>query len=372
LNCQYFGKCGACIAYEGGYEHQLALKVELNRDRFKTFYQGDISVFKSPQSNYRSRSEFKIWHKEGEIHYAMNSIDKKGVLLIDECPQVSKPIFDLMPKLLKAIKENSIEFKLFGADFLSSTNGEIVASLLYHRKLDSSWSEVATKIASELNIYIIGRSRKQKVVIGQDYVTEQLNISGREFKFNYIENSFTQPNSKVNEQMIGWATKDLLYRDSDLLELYCGAGNFTIPFAKEFKRVLATEISKSSISAAKTNMSLNGVDNIAFVRMGVEEFIQALDGVREFRRMKDIDIASYDIKTIFVDPPRSGMDEATCSFASRYDSILYISCNPETLARDLELLCKTHFVVDMAVFDQFAYTHHVEMGVKLVKKESVS
>jgi len=154
----------------------------------------------------------------------------------------------------------------------------------------------------------------------------------------------------------------------DLLELYCGAGNFTIPFAKIFNKVLATEISKSSINAAKTNMQLNSVENIEFVRMSVEEFVQALDGVREFRRMKDIDISSYNIKSIFVDPPRSGMDEESCRFASRHEHILYISCSPETLVRDLEILTLTHDIVDMAIFDQFPYTHHVEMGVKLIQK----
>jgi len=62
------------------------------------------------------------------------------------------------------------------------------------------------------------------------------------------------------------------------------------------------------------------------------------------------------------------MDKASCEFSSRHEHILYISCNPETLVRDLELLSKTHEVVDMAIFDQFPYTHHVEMGVKLIKK----
>ncbi|OHE03269.1 MAG: tRNA (uridine(54)-C5)-methyltransferase TrmA, partial [Sulfurimonas sp. RIFCSPLOWO2_12_FULL_36_74] len=309
MNCKYFGKCGACVVYDGGYEYQLSLKVELNKDRFRPFYGGNISVFKSPDSNYRSRSEFKIWHMDDEIHYAMNNIDKNGVVLIDECPQVSRPIYVLMPKLLKAIKDNNIDFKLFGVDFLSSNSKEIVVSLLYHRSLDAAWKEIATKIAAELEIYIIGRSRGQKVVAGQDYITEILKINGSEFRFNYIENSFTQPNSKVNEQMISWALENLSDTDSDLLELYCGAGNFTIPFAKEFRKVLATEISKSSINAAKTNMGLNSVENIEFVRMSVEEFVQALDGVREFNRMKDIDISSYGINTIFVDPPRSGMDE---------------------------------------------------------------
>jgi len=368
MNCKYFGECGACVVYEDGYEAQLNKKLEINRDRFKDFYAGDISVFKSPQQNYRSRSEFKIWHDGDVMRYAMNHVDKKGVVFIKECPQVNLHISELMPKLLSEVSAKKIGFKLFGTDFLSSSSGEIVVSLLYHRKLDDEWREVATTVASELGIYIIGRSRKQKVIIGQDYITESLNINGEVYKFNHIENSFTQPNPRVNEQMIEWALKNSLNNHSDLLELYCGAGNFTIPFAKKFNKVLATEVSKSSINAAKTNMKLNNVDNIEFVRMSVEEFTGALDGVREFRRMKHIEINSYNIKTIFVDPPRSGMDNDSCEFSARYSNIIYISCNPETLVRDLKILTKTHEIKEMALFDQFPYTHHVEMGVKLVKK----
>ena len=368
MDCKYFGECGACRVYENGYEAQLNEKKELNQKRFEPFYDGEISVFKSPDSHYRSRSEFKIWHLDDEIHYGMNHIEGKGVVLVDECPQVNEHILALMPKLLRAIKEKSIDFKLFGADFLSSSSGEIVVSLIYHRKLDEEWQVKATEIATDLGIYIIGRSRKQKVVIGQDYITEMLNIDGDIYKFHHIENSFTQPNAKVNEQMIAWAMKHFVSATGDLLELYCGAGNFTIPFAKIFDKVLATEVSKSSINAAKANMKLNSVENIEFVRMSVEEFVQALDGVREFRRMKDVDVDTYNITSIFVDPPRSGMDEDSCKFASRHKHILYISCNPETLVRDLDILTLTHDVVDMALFDQFPYTHHVEMGVKLIQK----
>ncbi|MFT7002673.1 MAG: tRNA (uracil-5-)-methyltransferase [Sulfurimonas sp.] len=368
MDCKYFGECGACRVYENGYEGQLNEKLELNRDRFLSFYKKDISVFKSPDSHYRSRSEFKIWHIEDEIHYGMNHLKDKSVVLVDDCPQVNKFIHALMPKLLVAIKEKEIGFKLFGADFLSSNTGEIVVSLIYHRKLDVHWQEKATEIAKELGIYIIGRSRKQKIIVGQDYITESLSIDEQVYKFKYIENSFTQPNLKVNEKMISWALKSLSDCEGDLLELYCGAGNFTIAFAKKFNKVLATEISKPSINAAKENMLLNDVENIEFIRMSVEEFVQALDGEKEFNRMKEIDIDSYNINTIFVDPPRSGMDESSCRFTTRYDNILYISCNPETLVRDLEILGETHDVIDMALFDQFPYTHHVEMGVKLLKR----
>jgi len=368
VDCQHFGECGACRVYEHGYEAQLADKVSVNQIKFKEYFSGDIAVFASPNAHYRSRSEFKIWHDGDDLHYAMNSVDKNGVVFVKECPQVNTFIADLMPKLLQKIAEKEIGFKLFGADFLSSSSGEIVVSLLYHRRLDEEWQSVAKEIATALNIYIIGRSRKQKVIIGQDYITETLNINNEKYIFNYIENSFTQPNPRVNEQMVSWGTSHLNEAEHDLLELYCGAGNFTIPFSKKFNKVLATEISKSSINAAKANMLLNSVENIEFVRMSVEEFVGALDGVREYRRMKHIDINGYNINTIFVDPPRAGMDEESCLFTARYEHILYISCNPDTLLRDLEILTRTHEVVDMALFDQFPYTHHVEMGVKLIKK----
>jgi len=367
MQCKYFSECGACVIYEGGYEAQLKYKFDLNKQRFAHLYSGDIEVFKSLDSHYRARSEFRIWHKDGEIFYAMNKKNKKETLLIDECPQVNTHIAKLMPQLLNKIKEYKIEFKLFGVDFLSSSSGDIVVSLLYHRQLDESWLEDAKKVAQDLNIFIIGRARKQKLVIGQDYIIEELNIAGKKYKFKHIENSFTQPNPRVNEKMIEWALKNSNSSDSDMLELYCGAGNFTIPFASKYRKILATEISKSSINAAKENMALNGVENIEFVRMSAEEFTQALDGVREFKRMAHIDINSYNIETIFVDPPRAGMDEESCKFTARYKNILYISCNPETLLRDLEILTKTHKVVSMAMFDQFPYTYHIEMGVKLVK-----
>ena len=370
MECKYFGECGACVVFDKGYEGQLEDKIALNKERFSKFFDKNISIFRSLDTHYRSRSEFKLWHDGDEIHYAMNNATKDGVVFVEECPQVNEHIASLMPKLLVEIQKHAIGFKLFGVDFLSSSSAEIVISMLYHRRLDAEWEAKAKLISEALGIYIIGRSRKQKVVIGQDYITETLTIKENEYKFHHIENSFTQPNARVNEQMVTWAMEQFYDASGDLLELYCGAGNFTIPFAKIFNKILATEISKSSINAAKVNMQLNCVENIEFLRMDVEDFVGALDGVREYRRMKDVDIESYKIKSIFVDPPRSGMDERSCLFASRYEHIVYISCNPETLVRDLEILCKTHDIIQMAIFDQFPYTHHVEMGVKLLKKGS--
>ena len=368
MECKHFGECGACKLYDGGYETQLHHKLELNQKRFEQYYNDDIEYFTSPTQNYRYRSEFKIWHVDDEIFYAMNHAEHKGVVLIEECPQVSLHISKLMPRLLEAIKKYNLGYKLFGADFLSATSGDMVVSLLYHRQLDEAWQSAAQTMANELGISIIGRARKQKVIRGKDYVTEALQVRNKIYSFHYIENSFTQPNSRVNEKMITWALDAFASATGDLLELYCGAGNFTIPFASHFEKVLATEISKSSINAAKENMKLNDVANIEFIRMSVEEFVDALAGVRKFNRMKHVDMNTYNISSVFVDPPRAGMDEFSCHFIQRYDTIVYISCNPETLYRDLAILTQTHKVEKMALFDQFPYTHHVEMGVKLIKR----
>lgn len=107
MECKHFGECGACKVYENGYEGQLESKLKINKDRFEKFYTDNIKVFRSPTQNYRSRSEFKIWHVEDEIHYAMNHLEHKGVVLIEECPQVSVHIQELMPKLLDKIKKKT-------------------------------------------------------------------------------------------------------------------------------------------------------------------------------------------------------------------------------------------------------------------------
>ncbi len=367
MNCIYFGECGSCNNYIDDYKTQLNKKIKQNKEHFKQFYIKKIDIFSSQISRYRARAEFKIWHEKDEIFYAMHTLNHKGFVTIQECPQVSSHVYELMPKLLKLIKQYNIKTKLFSADFLSSSNADIVVSLLYHKKLDTLWERVAQKIAQELHINIIGRSKKQKIVIGRDYINETLHVQNKIYHFIQFENSFTQPNIKVNEKMIGWILQHAKDLNGDLLELYCGAGNFTIPLADIFDKILATEISKASINAAKENMRLNHVTNIEFLRMSSQELVQALDNVRVFRRMKDIDINNYNIKTVFIDPPRAGLDEQTCRFISRYDNILYISCNPTTLKRDLEILSKTYEVKQMALFDQFAYTTHVEMGAVLIK-----
>jgi tRNA (uracil-5-)-methyltransferase len=167
--------------------------------------------------------------------------------------------------------------------------------------------------------------------------------------------------------MLTWASDCLKHSHHDLVELYCGNGNFTAVLAQHFDKVLATEISKVSVNSANYNFDLNKVDNVTIARLSSEEFTQALNRERAFRRLANVDLDSFNFSTIFVDPPRAGLDGGTEKLVTEMDSILYISCNPETLAENLKQITKTHRVIRAALFDQFPWTHHIESGVYLEK-----
>jgi len=374
MQCNYFGICGSCTLGGKTYDEQLTYKVDIEKERFQELYTNKIDIIKSDDGRFRNRAEFRVWksfdkNNNFTLQYAMNDINKKA-LIIDSCTIVNQSISDTMPKLLNEIKEQDIlNFKLFTCEFLTSTTNDILVTLIYHKKLDEEWSNQAKQIEEKLNIKIIGRSRKQKVVLSSDMIDEQLTIANNTFNIKYQEGGFTQPNQKVNIQMIEWVLNNIEAKD-DLCELYCGGGNFTLPLSKVFNKVLATEISKTSIRSAKLNCKLNCIDNIKFIRMSSEEFVEARNGIRTFRRMEqeNVSLKDYDFSTIFVDPPRAGLDDTTRKLSSQFDTIIYISCNPETLKRDLDELTKTHNIKNFAFFDQFAYSNHIESGVILDKK----
>lgn len=352
------------------YTSQLAEKAESVRNQFQAFNPPELELFSSPVSHYRQRAEFRIWHEGDDLFYAMFSPgDKRNPIRIDSCPMVSERIENTMFALLDCLKADlTLSRRLFQVDFLSTLSGELLVTLLYHRPLQQDWIDAATPLQQALDIKLIGRSRKQKEVLDRDWVLEQLPVGDRTLSYQQVENSFTQPNAAINVKMLAWARDVTARCEGDLLELYCGNGNFSLALSDRFERVLATEIAKVSVNSAHYNLDLNGINNVTIARLSSEEFTQAMNKVRPFRRLKGIELDSYKFSTVLVDPPRSGMDEGTRELVSQYDTILYISCNPETLARDLESLNVSHKIERMALFDQFPYTHHKECGVLLRRR----
>lgn len=355
------------------YQQQLDAKVARISAQFAKYNPPALQVFASPEHNYRMRAEFRIWHIEDDLFYAMfeRSEDKqKKVIRVDEFPIADRSINLLMPKLLAALKADPVlSARLFEVHFLATLSGEMLVSLLYHRKLESDWEPAAQALSKALNIKLIGRSRGQKFVLSDEYVVEQLQVFERTYTYKQIESSFTQPNAQVCQKMLEWACTVAEHSEQDLLELYCGNGNFTLPLSTRFRRVLATELAKSSVYAAQWNIEQNQIENIQVARLSAEEFTQAYNGEREFRRLQEanIDLASYDFDTVFVDPPRAGIDDDTLKLLQRFKRIIYISCNPDTLHDNLKTLCQSHKVTKFALFDQFPYTHHVESAVLLEK-----
>ena len=368
------------------YDQLLTEKSQRISQLLAPFKPPAAEIFSSPEKHFRMRAEFRIWHdrQDAENHcfYVMFEPDAPSVpVRVDDYPIGSEFITQLMPKLLTQINQcDTLKHKLFQLEFLSTTNGEVLVSLIYHRQLDELWVTEAEKLEQQFNILVIGRARKQRLVISRDYVTETLSIvtgtlpiakkarqnHSQVFSYQQQENSFTQPNAAINCKMIEWVLLHLTHHThQDLLELYCGNGNFTIPLSQKFRQVLATEISKSSIRLAQQNCLLNQVDNIEFIRLSSDETASALNHEREFRRLKHIDIDSYDFSTVLVDPPRAGLDDATIELVANFDTIIYISCNPTTLADNLNTLSKTHSIQHFALFDQFPYTDHCECAMIL-------
>jgi len=354
------------------YDQQLEEKVVTLEERFQGLEHPPLETYPSAPLNYRMRAEFKVWQQEGRADYAMyRQGEHRQAYIIDTFPPGSTTIAELMPPLLEQINACDIlRQRLFSVEFLTTLSGEAVITLLYHRPLDAIWEERANTLSQHLKTDIIGRSRKQKVVIGRDYVMEQLQVAGRTYTYQQKETGFTQPNARVNEKMLDWARQHSTDFGGDLLELYCGNGNFTAVLAQNFQRVLATEIAKISVNSATYNFEINNIDNIEIVRLSSEEITQALNEVRPFRRLRHIDLKTYQFSTVFVDPPRAGLDDDTLELLRRFDNIIYISCNPQTLHDNLVALDSSHRIEHFAAFDQFPYTHHLEAGAVLKKRLS--
>jgi tRNA (uracil-5-)-methyltransferase len=355
------------------YDAQLEEKRIKLEKIFADFDTPNLEVFSSEPAHYRMRAEFRIWHEGEDMYYYMfdKALDSK--VRCDQFLPASQLINDMMPALIAELKQNTmLRHRLFQIDFLSTLSGEILVSLLYHKQLDEHWQTEAKTLketlATKFNVNIIGRARKQKFIFDKDFVIESLQVNGEQLQYHQIENSFTQPNGKVSVKMLEWAIDVTKESTGDLLELYCGNGNFSIALAQNFDRVLATELAKPSVESAQYNIKINEIDNLQIIRMSAEDFTDAMAKKRSFRRLEGIDLDSYNCNTIFVDPPRAGMDPDTVKLVQGYERIIYISCNPNTLIDNLDELSKTHNITRFALFDQFPYTDHMESGVFLERK----
>lgn len=202
----------------------------------------------------------------------------------------------------------------------------------------------------------------------QNFIKQNLTARNLDCEKHCVQNSTCENSVAQNLSCEKHSVRPESSAARDLLELYCGHGNFTIPLAAKFNRVLASEISKSSIANARINCELNGVCNAQFIRLSADELMSAFARRREFERLKGIDIFGYDFSHVLIDPPRAGLEPSVIDFIKNFQNLIYISCNPQTLFENLRSLCATHEVRRFAIFDQFAHTAHIECGVLLKRR----
>jgi len=283
-----------------------------------------------------------------------------------------------MPLLIKElIKDDSnnngpkiLSNGIRAVHFRATLMGDMLITLIYDQPIEDeiSWQNAALNMKLGEWVNIMGRSKGQVVSTrSKRFVEEKLKTKyGQELYYRQPEGSFSNPNGRINEKCLDWlcdvVSKDILcgYTESEnnecnLLELFCGSGNHTMALASYFHSIIAVELDQHLVSAAKYNAKQNQVDNVSFIRLHSQKFCRKVLSKKQYN--------GTTFHAVLVDPPRCGLDEVTLQCCSKYDHVLYISCNPIPLLRDLTVLSETHEVCRFSVMDQFSGTSHLECGV---------
>lgn len=267
---------------------------------------------------------------KGEIY---NDITKKGVLR------------NIMIREGLATKELML--------VLVQTTDEILIDV---DKIVNEFPEIKTIIINinnkNTNVVL---SNKNKVIYGDGIIKDKLG----EFYFYISPNSFYQVNPIQTEKIYNYAIEKAELKKTDILcDLYCGIGTIGIFASKYVDKVYGIEIVAEAIKDAKENSKNNNVENIDFIEGDVEVAFDKL--------LKN----NISPNVVIVDPPRKGLDKKTIENLKRLklERMVYVSCNPATLVRDLKELSEIYTIKEIQPFDNFCYTSHVECVAVLVKK----
>ena len=330
--CPYYDICGGCSISAYTYEDELEYKVNNVIDIFKR-NEIDIkpNIIKS-DNRYGYRNKITLQVSNGII--GLYEEDSNKIVDVDKCLLVSdklNEIIDIIKKNINVNKCNKIVIRdtYYGIMiiFYGSVNNEEVIKYL------------GKKVVS-----IYTYDNKYKCIYGEKYLYEMIG----EYKYRISPDSFFQVNSrtvnKLYNKVVEYAIED--EKKDNLVDLYCGTGTIGIYLSKYFNGIIGIELNKQAVEDAKENATINGVNNIEFYAGDVGKIIN--------------DQIKADV--IVVDPPRSGLDKRTKDILLKIkaNKIVYVSCNPLTLARDIKELDNGYDLGDITLVDMFPNTHHVE------------
>lgn len=324
--CKYSNICGGCHLIDMDYSNQLEFKKEKIKELFKKNLGLDIildDVITGNKSNYRNKINL---HVDGEKvgFYALESHD---LVEIDECYITKKEINDLLPKVKDLAQNNNIDEVMirYHNGLILSIKGNVSKDFLLKNFLDCSL------------IYL-----NNKKIKGNE-VTE--NILDKRFRVS--PKSFFQVNTSVSSKMFSKVRsyiKDKSFNKA--LDLYCGTGVIGILISDLVGEVVGIEVVSDAIEDANYNKKINNINNVSFICDKVENRIDSF---------KDIDL-------VIVDPPRSGLDKKSIAniMTIAPKEIIYISCDPATLTRDLKELRGKYDISNVSIADMFPNTYHCE------------
>tara|TARA_R110002050_G_scaffold9504_3_gene33505 strand:+ start:22469 stop:23803 length:1335 start_codon:yes stop_codon:yes gene_type:complete len=365
--CQHFGVCGGCSLMHMAPEAQLALKQKTLQEHLNHFGnvvpQQWLAPLTGPLWGYRRKARLGVKHvpKKGRVLVGFREKGTPYLALLDRCevldPRVGDRLAELGEMIAKLDGHNRI------AQIEVAMDDEHTA--LVFRNLDPLSEQdqlalIAYGQANDLWIYLQSG--------GPDTVTPlwpenpQLSYAPEEgLNLEFEPGDFTQVNAGINKKMIQ-RTMELLEISAEdrILDLFCGLGNFTLPLAKRVTEVVGVEGDAALVRHARDNAAKNGLANATFELADLTK-----------TELKDYSWAKAGFNKILLDPPRSGAFEVLHQLAALgAERLVYVSCNPATLARDAGELVNNHgyTLVSTGVMDMFPHTTHVESIALFVKK----
>lgn len=377
--CQVSKKCGGCQLTNMTYEQQLIFKQNKVIKLLGKFGRVSPIIGMSEPYHYRNKVQAAFGRtKSGMIISGVYQSSSHNIVKVDSCLIEDKKADEIIVTVRELIK--SFHLTVYDENtrkgFLRHVlikrafgTGEIMVVLVtgtpvfkskndFCRVLREKHPEITTIIQNiNDNFTSLVLGDKENVLYGSGYITD--NLLG--YKFRISPKSFYQVNYKGTEILYSEAMKFADIKDSEIvIDAYCGVGTIGIIASKYAKEVISVELNPDAVKDAKINASINSINNIRFFCADATEFL--------------LSAAKENVKTdiVLMDPPRTGSTisfmKSVCTLAP--DRIVYISCNPETLARDLIYFTKNGYKVKkIQPVDMFPHTSHVETVVLLSKKD---
>ncbi|MEK7741443.1 MAG: class I SAM-dependent RNA methyltransferase, partial [Nitrospirota bacterium] len=326
--CSVFGTCGGCHFQFISYERQVSMKEEILLDSVSRI--GKLEAPLSPaltdrNYNYRYRGQFKI-SREGKIGFYREGT--RDVVPVEECP--------LMIKEINRIVRELNNRKLSGIKEIHISCGDAANALIKSKLATEDIEKIMSGVEFSGIAFETGEST------GRDYI--RLDLNG--LQYTVTPWSFFQAHWNLNRKVVELIVNELQpLENMRVLDLYAGAGNFSLPLAVYASQVVAVEGNPHAVEDGQRNVKLNNIKNCRFINSSAEKY-----------RIQE----KFDI--VLLDPPRAGLhsDVAKKVLDSSPGKIVYISCNPATLARDLRKFSERYNVDSLRMIDFFPNTYHVE------------